>query len=84
VGGGHRRGSGPTWITPVKGSATAARVDESVSADPADGGSTFRWDATSQQYVFDWGSPKSGAGSYRRVGVMLAGGQTRSVNIGLR
>jgi hypothetical protein len=84
VGGGHRRGSVPKWITPVKGSATTARVDESVYADPADSGGTSRWDATSQQYVFNWDSPKSGAGSYWRVGVMLDDGQTRSVNIGLR
>src|SRR5919199_2183938 len=74
----------PVWLTPVKGSATTAPVDESVYTDPADSLTTFRWDATAQQYIYNWGSPKTGAGYYWRIGVKLDDGMTYTVNIGLR
>ncbi|MDP9444376.1 MAG: PxKF domain-containing protein [Actinomycetota bacterium] len=72
----------PVWLTPVKGSATTAPVDESVYSASADSGSTYRYDATGQHYIYNW---KTGAGgSYWRVGVTLDDGQTYYVNIGLR
>ncbi len=74
----------PVWLTPARGSATTAPVDESMYSDPADSGSTYRWDSTSQQYIYNWGSPKNGAGYYWRIGVKLDDGQTYYVNIGLR
>ena len=70
------------WLTPVKGSATTAPVDESVYTDAADSGSTYRWDSTAQQYIYNW---KTGTGgNYWRIGVKLDDGQTYSVNIGLK
>jgi hypothetical protein len=75
--------SAPVWLTPVKGSATTAPVDESLYSDPADSGTTFRWDATAQQYIYNWGTPKT-PGYYWRIGVKLDDNTTQYVNIGLR
>jgi hypothetical protein len=76
--------SAPVWLTPVKGSATTAPVDESVYSDPADTTGTFRWSATDQHYQYNWASPKNGAGSYWRIGVKLDDGSVQTVNIALR
>ena len=74
----------PQWLTPAKGSATSAPVDESVYSDPATSGTAYRWDATSQQYIYNWSTKGSSAGFYYRIGVTLDDGQTYYVNIGLR
>lgn len=73
----------PVWITPVKGSATSAPVDESVYTGVSDSGSTFRYDAAAQQYIYNWKSGNAG-GNYWRIGVKLDDGQVYYVNIGLR
>ncbi len=74
--------SAPLWLTPAKGSATSEAVSESAYSDPATTGTTYRWDG--QQYIYNWGSPKNGAGYYWRVGVKLDDGRMYAVNIGLR
>jgi hypothetical protein len=72
----------PVWLTPVKGSAMTAPVDESVYTASADSGTTYRYDATAQQYIYNW---KTGTGgNYWRIGVKFDDGQTYYVNIGLR
>ena len=71
----------PVWLTPVKGSADdrAGRRDRSTPTS-ADSGSTYKWDATAQQYIYNW---KTGTGgNYCRIGVTLDDGQTYYVNIG--
>jgi hypothetical protein len=73
----------PVWLTPVKGSATSAAVDETVYTASADSGSTYRYDASAQQYLYNWKSTSAG-GNYWRIGVRLDDGQTYYVNIGLR
>ncbi len=74
----------PKWLTPAKGSVTSSPVDESVYGDPATSGATYRWDATSQQYIYNWGTARNQAGNYWRIGVELDDGQIYFVNIGLR
>jgi hypothetical protein len=76
--------SAPRWLTPAKGSPTAATVDESVYADPATSGDAYRWDSTAQQYVYNWGTKGSAVGYYYRVGVALDDGQIYYVSVGLR
>lgn len=75
--------SAPGWMSPVMGSTTKAAVDETAYAASADSGSDFRYDATAQQYIYNWKTPSAG-GNYWRIGVMLDDGQTYYVNIGLR
>ena len=76
--------SAPLWQVPVKGSATAAPLDESAYSDSADSGSTFRWDSSAQQYIYNWGTGAQPKNYYYRVGVKLDDGQMYFVNIGLR
>jgi hypothetical protein len=47
-------------------------------------GGSFKWDATAQQYVFTWQTPKSGAGHYYRIGVQLDSGDTYTTLIVLK
>ncbi len=76
--------SAPQWLVPAKGSSTAAAVDETLYTDPATSGSTYRWDATGQQYIYNWNTKSSATGFYYRIGVTFDDGQTYYVNIGLR
>lgn len=75
-------GSAPKWLTPVKGSATTAAVNESAYPATETVGGTYTWDGT--QYQYNWKTDKTQAGSYWRVGVTLDDGQTYYVNIALR
>ena len=72
----------PVWLTPVKGSSMSLPVDETAYTASGDSGSTYRYDTTAQQYIYNW---KTGTGgNYYRIGVTLDDGQTYYVNIGLR
>jgi hypothetical protein len=72
----------PVWLTPVKGSPMSLPVDENAYTASGDSGSTYRYDSTATQYIYNW---KTGSGgSYYRIGVTLDDGQTYYVNIGLR
>ena len=72
----------PAWLTPVKGSSMSAPVDESVYTATGDSGTTYRYDTTAAQYIYNW---KTGTGgNYWRIGVRVDDGQTYYVNIGLR
>jgi hypothetical protein len=73
----------PAWLTPVKGSAMSVPVDEAVYTAMADSGSAYRYDATAQQYIYNW-KTGTASGNYWRIGVSLDDGQTYYVNIGLR
>jgi hypothetical protein len=75
--------SAPIWLTPVKGSAMSAPVDETLYTATADSGSTYKYDATEKQYMYNWKTDKT-SGNYWRIGVTLDDGQTYYVNIGLR
>jgi hypothetical protein len=74
----------PQWLTPAKGSATSAPVDETLYSDPATSGTTYRWDSPAQQYIYNWSTKSFATGYYYRIGVTLDDGQTYSVSIGLR
>jgi hypothetical protein len=74
----------PVFLGAQKGSAMSAAVDETLYTDPSTTGSTFRWDATSQQYIFNWATSKAQAGYWWRIAVALPDGSTQYVVIGLR
>jgi hypothetical protein len=72
----------PVWLAPVRGSATSAPIDESLYSATADSGSVYKYDATAQQWSYNWKSLT--AGYYWRIGVRLDDGETYYVNLGLR
>ncbi|MGZ4542573.1 MAG: PxKF domain-containing protein, partial [Mycobacteriaceae bacterium] len=77
---------GPVWLAPVKGGAlpSTATVDESSYTTTATASGFYKWDPTSSQYIYNWNTTKSAAGSYWRIGVQLDDGTTHYVSIGLR
>lgn len=76
--------SAPESLKPAQRSATSAPVDENLYGDPATSGTQYRWDSTTPQYIYNWGTAKNQAGYYCRIGVKLDDGQVYYVNIGLR
>jgi hypothetical protein len=74
----------PTWELPVQGSPITAAVNEAAYTSGGDTTGTYRWDSTSQQYIYNWSTSSFKTGYYYRIGVKLDDGQTYYVNIGLR
>jgi hypothetical protein len=74
----------PTWLNPAKGSLITAPLSEDVYADQPTAGGVYRYDASGQQYIYNWGTAKNNAGNFWRIGVTLDDGQTYVVNIGLK
>jgi hypothetical protein len=76
--------SAPVWTVPAKGNATSSAVNEDVFSATSDSASTFRWDSSTQQYIYNWNTASAQAGYYWKIGVKLDDGQTQYVDIGLR
>ena len=76
-------GSPPVWLTPSKGTAITAAIDESVFSTTPSAGGLFKYDAASGQYHYNWGTPR-GVANYYRLGISLDDGQRYYVNVGLR
>jgi hypothetical protein len=76
--------SAPIWEIPAKGSTTSVAVNEAAYTTSGDSSAAFRWDPTGQQYIYNWNTDKSQAGSYWRIGARLDDGTTQFVNIGLK
>ena len=76
--------SAPTWLAPVQGNLMTGPVTEGAFSAAADTTSTFRWSATDQQYIYNWGTSATQAQYYWKIGVKLDDGQTVSTYIGLR
>jgi hypothetical protein len=74
----------PLWPAPVKGSPTSGAVDETVYSAAGSSGNSYRWDSTTQQYIYNWNTKGVAAGFFWRIGVTLDDGQTYYVNVGLR
>ena len=62
----------PEWLTPEKGSATAATVNEEVWTDPATTGTQFA--KTGDQWHYNWKTKGIAAGFSYRIGVKLDDG----------
>jgi hypothetical protein len=74
----------PQWVVPKQGSLTTLGVDEELYTDPSTSGSTFRWDATAQQYIYNWGTKGVKIGYFWKIGVKLDDGNTYIVDVALR
>ncbi len=76
--------SAPMWFTPIQGGPTSSSVDEVPYTDSATSGNTYRWDASAQQYIYNWSTKGVTAGFYYKVGVKFDDGQTYYVSLGLK
>jgi hypothetical protein len=76
--------SAPIWLTPAKGNLTTSSVNEESFATTGDSGSTFRWDSSGQQYIYNWNTSSTQAGYYWKISVKLDDGTTYYTEIGLR
>ncbi len=74
----------PIWLTPQKLSTMSAPIDESAYSDPASSGSTFKWDSTSQQYIYNWSTKGLAAGYWYRLSAKLEDGILYAVMVGVR
>ncbi len=72
------------WTTPSVGTATSAAITEDAYSDSATTGGLYKWDATAQQYIYNWSTKGLKSGLYYRIGVKLDDGMIYSVSIGLR
>jgi hypothetical protein len=76
--------SAPVWIIPSKGNLMTQSVNEDSFGVTGDSVSTFRWDGSAQQYVYNWNTSSTQAGYYWKIGVKLDTGQQIFQDIGLR
>ncbi|MDQ3076320.1 MAG: PxKF domain-containing protein [bacterium] len=74
----------PVWLAPQKGSILTSSVDESVYVNTVTSGTTYKWDAESQQYVYNWSTKGLQAGYWYKIYAKLDDGNTYSVTVGLR
>ena len=74
----------PLWVTPKQGSLTTLGIDEVIYTEPSTSGVQYRWDATSQQYIYNWGTKGVKIGYFWKIGVKLDDGNTYIVDVALR
>ena len=76
--------SSPLWLTPQKGSAMSASIDESTYTDPATSGTIYKYDPTAQQYIFNWNTKGLAVGYWYKIFAKLEDGTVESVVVGIR
>ncbi len=74
----------PEWLTPRQGVGTAMPVDETAYTATATTGGLYKWDATAQQYIYNWSTKGLTVGAFYRIYARFDDGQAYSVVIGLR
>jgi hypothetical protein len=74
----------PVWLTPQKGSQMSALVDETFYSVAGTSGNTYKWDATNQQYIYNWSTKGLASGYWYKIYAKLDDGNTYAVTIGLR
>ncbi|MCP2241834.1 hypothetical protein LX86_000555 [Lentzea aerocolonigenes] len=74
----------PQWLVPVRGGLLTSSVNETVSSDSPTADGAFRWDATAQQYIYNWQTKGLAAGYLYRIGAKLEDGQIHYVTVGLK
>ncbi len=74
----------PQWVNPKQGSLTTLGVDEVVYTDPSTSGTTYRWDSTAQQHIYNWGTKGVKVSYFWKIGVILDDGNSYLVDVALR
>ena len=72
----------PQWLTPTQQGPTSGAAP-TAPALGAPSNTSYRWDATGQQWIYNWQTPST-AGNWWAMGVLLDDGQTYWINAGLR
>lgn len=72
----------PEWLTPEKGTATGASVNEAVWSEPATSGTQF--EKTGDQWHYNWKTKGVAAGYTYRIGVRLDDGTKHYVVVGAK
>jgi hypothetical protein len=70
-------------VSPLQQCA-AGPVDEGVSTAPADSGTTYHWDSTAQQYLYNYKTAKAAAGMCQYIQATLDDGTTHQVYVGYK
>jgi hypothetical protein len=70
-------------VSPLAKCADGA-VDESASTTTADTGSTYRWDSTAQQYIYNYKTSSSFSGQCQFIQATLSDGTTHAVYVGYK
>jgi hypothetical protein len=74
----------PVWLAPAPLSSMSASVDEPVVTATATTGTNFKWDAVSQQYIYNWSTKGLKSGYWYKLSVKLDDGSTYNVKVGLK
>ncbi len=75
--------SDPVFVNLGRVNLTTGGSNSTSTTATANTSGTFRYDSTSQQYIYNWKSPNEPNVVYR-IGVRLEDGQTYTVDIGLK
>jgi hypothetical protein len=74
----------PEWLAPLKGPAMSVAVGESVYTTTGTSGNTYKWDADSKQYIYNWSTKGLTAGFWYKIYAKLDDGNMYSVTVGLK
>jgi hypothetical protein len=74
----------PQWLSPEPGLPMNLTTGEQTYTDPATGGATYKWDATAEQYVYNWSTKGLLAGHWYTIFAKLEDGTTQNVVVGIR
>jgi hypothetical protein len=73
--------SGNVTFAAVDVGAATGTIDDTSTATSPDSGNLFRWDSTSQQYIYNWKMPNTSGRQYRITATINSTGQTLTVYI---
>lgn len=74
----------PLWLTVQKGNAMNSLINESIFSDSATSSTAYRYDTTTQQYIYNWSTKGLLTGYWYKVFAKLEDGTTRGVVVGIR
>jgi hypothetical protein len=74
----------PLWLSPERGLPMSLTPGEQGYTDLATGGTTYRFDPTAQQYIYNWSTRGLAAGYWYTIFAKLEDGTVQSVVVGIR
>jgi len=72
------------WMPPQQLGPMSASIGESMYSDAASTGDSYKWDGTSEQYVYNWSTKGLTAGYWYRIFAQLDDGTIKSIVVGLK